>query len=157
MSSMGQSYPFQNRQSLISCWNHEMAAEDDTGDEVTDLGALLSADGVFLRDLPFCIPRSSRLKEICLLFDSVDAAAGYPQAITMQVLRNRVCDNVTWLTRKTEIIAIGGSGFQCHCFDDDDRNVYEKCDLWRIDFDLLPDGEGFFFPQLRIVTTFELR
>lgn len=147
--------PWQNRPSLISCWEHHAAGFDISGDGISDIGAFWTGDNLTLRDMPFCIPRACRLTRVCLIVAVFDTDIGVPAPFNFTIEKNAECDNDSWVTRHDEALELQHTGFQFNCYCFDTSINFKECDLWRPDFIAL--GDPWYFPAYRGIFHFELR
>lgn len=147
----GQMEPWQNRPSVISCWEHEMFAIDTTGGEVIVL-IPQTGGGLFLNQVPMCIPRACRLTRLCMTWAFSSSSE---ELFQVQLNKSTDCFATPPDTFSLEEIPVGQGNFVLNCFCADFNVLFDECDGWwpRIDF----GASGVLFPLFRLIFHFELR
>ena len=130
----GKTSPWQNRPSLISCWEHTASLIDFSGVPNTNIGApnLWTGDNVNLDLIPFCIPRACRMTRICTIFAFVD---GDPDTMPMTILKSVICTEPSFSVEHVENINAQATGeLNCTCFDV--SIPFDECDIWKPGFNV---------------------
>lgn len=148
MSSMmpGQAEPWQNRPSLIACWNESAYGQNVSGLAVTTLQ--LAKDGADTANIPVCIPRACRLTRVCLTYQMSSFGAG---SIILNVQKSKNCGVAYVGTSLVVPDAVGGLVTNCYCARLD--ILFDQCDVWFANL-TLPSA---ILPFFRVMFHFELR
>lgn len=142
--------PWQNRPSLIACWEHAQYGQDITGLPV--LGISLTMDGGATPQIPVCIPRACRLTRVCAHYYYSDTSI--ENDFTLDISRSQTC-LADGPTLSQTLIPLGVGGFAPNCFCTDVNIVFDECDLWFAAITI--PGASVTFPLFRVIFHFELR
>ena len=149
----GRGSPWQNRPSLIACWEHEATAVDTSGLAIA--AQFFAMDGLSVGQIPVCIPRACRLTRCCLIY-AYDAF-GLPAVNFNLIFEKSIDCGTTFPVSESLSVPQGTPGFQTNCFCSDlDELSFDECDVWRAYFDAT-SADGIFIPLMRLVVHFELR
>lgn len=154
MTSMypGQMEPWQNRPSLIACWEHALSAFDLSGNPITSIST--SMEGLGTTSVNVCISRACRLTRMCFVYAYNDTGGG-GGTFDYTVSRSPDC-GVSFPTSVTVAVPVGNGGFAQNCLCVDVSLLFDECDTYRSLFDFTPVG-NLTFPIFRVMHHFELR
>lgn len=142
--------PWQNRPSVIACWEHAAVGYDLTGAPV--VGLPLSMDNVLLPQLWTCVPRACRLTRVCIHY-VYSNDAGVAHDYTLNFTSSNECESNP--TKASLLFPAGQPAFVPNCFCGDLNVLLDECDVWKSD--ILLNVDGTVFPLFRVVYHFELR
>jgi hypothetical protein len=148
MTSMnpGQMEPWQNRPSLIACWNEATHGQNVSGSPITTLQ--LAMDGNDTANIPVCIPRACRLTRVCITSAVSSFGAG---SVTLNMFRSKNCGGAyTGFTLAVPDL-VGGLVVNCYCARFD--ILFDQCDIWFANLTL----PSMVIPIFRVLFHFELR
>lgn len=143
----GQMEPWQNRPSLIACWEHSSSNFDTGGGEVLVLPQVM--DNILLTQVPACIPRACRLTRVCIHY-YYQVTSGAP--FELEIISSNECTANPVST--TLEFPVGNPDFSPNCFCGDINVIFNECDTWYSQINL---GSGTIFPLFRVIYHFELR
>lgn len=151
----GLASPWQNRPSLVACWEHSATFVDTQGIPIETMFA--SMDGLNIGQINVCIPRACRMTRFCLIY-AYDSMTIPGTQFDLVFQRSQACgaDGSFLLT---EIVSIPAKtpGFITNCFCSDlQEMIFDECDVWRCYFDATA-ALGIVIPLMRILFHFELR
>lgn len=146
----GLASPWQNRPSLISCWEHSGSFEDLTGVAFDFLG--VSMHSISTLTIPVCVPRACRLTRACIIQAHQDDVVG-----TFDLIVEKSTDcGANFLFSQTVEVPFSNSGFITNCFCADFNIPFDQCDVWRCYLGFTDVG-GFTDIIGRVNLHFELR
>ena len=122
----GRTAPWQNRPSLIACWEH-IATGNGFGTTVASLD--LQIDGLITNVVPVCIPRACRLTRYCIIFYYSHFIAD-PQEITLGIEKSVNC-GTSWTSEDTDVFEVPNGGLVANCNCGKLNVLFNRCDLWR--------------------------
>src|SRR4030095_262646 len=151
MTSMypGQMDPWQNRPSLIACWEHSCSGQEVSGSAVTSVN--MFKDTLSLSSIWACIPRACRLTRVCVHWFYSTNPSG--TVFTSQVFTSNECELNA--VGHTFTFGPGTGGFVANCFCTDLNIMFEECDVWYHTITFAAGGVT--FPIFRTFLHFELR
>lgn len=149
--------PWQNRPSMISCWEHSLSGFDITGDAIQNLNPLTTKDNLIVHysvfgGIPICIPRACRMTRWCFEFMFFDALGD--DFIPVDIEKSDDCGG-SWSLEDSFTVEIDLTPITLNCACGDVSVMFEECDLWVPSFPFLDNG--FTFPFFRMNFHFELR
>lgn len=142
------SKPWQNRPSLISCWEHSLYGEDLSGLFVETV--LMEMDGSPTPNVYVCVPRACRLTRICFnYFWGETVSVGNPDFYFQK-------SNNCGLSTSDTVISIpqGVGNFVSNCYCTDINVMLDECDVWK---SFISFAQATTFPIFRVLLHFELR
>lgn len=149
--SGSRSRPWQNRPSVVACWNQLVWAFDISGSPVTALNTS-SNPIVTTSALPVCIPRACRLTRLCFTYFYQSMAV--PGPFPYEIHRSANCGD-TYSDIITAFLPIGNP-LDTNCYCVDVSQTYDECDVWFSLFNFLP-VISIIQPRIQVVHHFELR
>lgn len=142
------SKPWQNRPSLIACWEHTLHAEDTSGLFVESM--ITQMDSSLTGNSYVCVPRACRLTRIC--FRYVYSAA---QGVTpFDYYFQKSIDCGANFSDTIIQIPLGSGGFSSNCYCADINVSMDECNVWKSFVNLASPTS---FPFFRIIHHYELR